>query len=225
MSGALVLGGGGVVGTAWMLGLAAAGWDGALDLGASGTVLGTSAGAVVGAVLALGLDPAEVAARPRTSHSDRTTAFRALLGTSDLPVRPLGVVVTDAETSEQQVIDGTSGWELPMAVAASTAYPGAFLPVVAHGRTWVDGGLASPTNAHLADGADGLLVVEPLAHLRPGPVPAGALHVVPDAGARRTFGRTVADLHDVGRWEAGFGAGRRQGIDLAREVARGRTDR
>jgi NTE family protein len=60
MSRALVLGGGGPVGIAWEAGLA----DGlsglGVDIGAADLIVGTSAGSVVGAQLALGLDVAEV---------------------------------------------------------------------------------------------------------------------------------------------------------------------
>jgi NTE family protein len=51
MSRALVLGGGGLAGVAWEIGLLAELMDGGADLAAADTVIGTSAGSVVGALL------------------------------------------------------------------------------------------------------------------------------------------------------------------------------
>lgn len=58
---ALVLGGGGPVGRAWMGGLVAGLISSGVDLGRADLIVGTSAGAVVGAHLALGLDVAALA--------------------------------------------------------------------------------------------------------------------------------------------------------------------
>jgi NTE family protein len=54
---ALVLGGGGPVGRAWQMGIAAALLAEGVDLRDADLIVGTSAGAIVGARLALGLDP------------------------------------------------------------------------------------------------------------------------------------------------------------------------
>jgi NTE family protein len=59
---AVVLGPGGPVGTAWLAGLAAGLRRAGADLGAAGLIVGTSAGAVVGAVLAGGGDLGRLAA-------------------------------------------------------------------------------------------------------------------------------------------------------------------
>ncbi len=61
MSRALVLGGGGPVGIAWEAGLLAGLADGGVDLAQSDFILGTSAGSVVGALLALGRQAADIA--------------------------------------------------------------------------------------------------------------------------------------------------------------------
>lgn len=58
---AVVLGPGGPVGTAWLAGLAAGLRRAGVDLGAAGLIVGTSAGAVVGAILATGGDPERLA--------------------------------------------------------------------------------------------------------------------------------------------------------------------
>jgi NTE family protein len=58
---AVVLGPGGPVGTAWLAGLAAGLRAEGVDLGAAGLIVGTSAGAIVGALLAGGGDPGRLA--------------------------------------------------------------------------------------------------------------------------------------------------------------------
>ncbi len=70
MTRALVLGGGGITGIAWEIGLLLGLRDAGVDLTAADTVVGTSAGSVVGAQLACGLDLREMydaqLARPET---------------------------------------------------------------------------------------------------------------------------------------------------------------
>src|SRR4051812_27046114 len=61
MTRALVLGGGGPVGIAWESGLVAGLAQGGVDLGRADFTMGTSAGAFVGARLALGSDPRTLA--------------------------------------------------------------------------------------------------------------------------------------------------------------------
>ena len=62
---ALVLGPGGPVGTAWLAGLAAGLRREGVDLGAAGLIVGTSAGAIVGAILASGGDLGRLPRCPR----------------------------------------------------------------------------------------------------------------------------------------------------------------
>lgn len=61
----LVLGPGGVLGTAWMAGLAAGLRRAGVDLGEADLTVGTSAGAIVGALLATGQDLDRLAAPAR----------------------------------------------------------------------------------------------------------------------------------------------------------------
>jgi NTE family protein len=61
---ALVLGPGGVPGTGWLLGLAAGLREEGVDLAAADLIVGTSAGAIAGAVLATGGDPSRHAVPP-----------------------------------------------------------------------------------------------------------------------------------------------------------------
>ncbi|MEU1961024.1 patatin-like phospholipase family protein [Nocardia sp. NPDC019304] len=67
LSVALVLGGGGPVGLSWLAGLATGLRDNGIDLARADRFVGTSAGAVVGAVLADGSDPARLLRPPSTS--------------------------------------------------------------------------------------------------------------------------------------------------------------
>jgi NTE family protein len=62
MSRALVLGGGGPVGIAWEAGLLAGLAEGGVELAGADFIVGTSAGSVVGALMALGRPPGELAA-------------------------------------------------------------------------------------------------------------------------------------------------------------------
>ncbi|WP_214323913.1 patatin-like phospholipase family protein [Nonomuraea sediminis] len=69
---ALVLGPGGVVGTAWLAGLAVGLRRHGVDLGGADLIVGTSAGAIVGALLATGsdLERLGVSRRPDTSATE-----------------------------------------------------------------------------------------------------------------------------------------------------------
>jgi NTE family protein len=88
MTRALVLGGGGPVGVGWESGLAVGLAAAGVELGAADLVVGTSAGSIVGARLALGLDPAETVSAvgeplpagggsPGTAMADLMTALAA----------------------------------------------------------------------------------------------------------------------------------------------------
>jgi NTE family protein len=72
MSRALVLGGGGVTGIAWEIGILKGLHDGAVDLGAADLIVGTSAGSVVGTVLAQAVDLDALVASQR--ETDERTA-------------------------------------------------------------------------------------------------------------------------------------------------------
>lgn len=76
MTRALVLGGGGPVGIAWETGLAAGLAEAGVALGEADLIIGTSAGSVVGAQLALGRDPQMMAEAQRAqgSANQRATA-------------------------------------------------------------------------------------------------------------------------------------------------------
>ena len=65
MKSALVLGGGGITGIAWEIGVVKGLREGGIDLGTADLIVGTSAGSVVGALIAGGVDLDELVAKQR----------------------------------------------------------------------------------------------------------------------------------------------------------------
>ncbi|GAB3661323.1 hypothetical protein GCM10027589_23510 [Actinocorallia lasiicapitis] len=113
------------------------------------------------------------------------------------------------------VWDRDSGVPLHIAVAASSAAPGAVAPITIDGRHHIDGAFGGGSNAHLAEGAGTLVVIEPLAHLFPAPAVTGALRIKPDEAALDAFG---PDITDRNRWAEAYSAGLRQSTDVADQV-------
>lgn len=129
-------------------------------------VVGTSAGAVVGALYASGLsgfDLQKTAMEMEESQvGDWSLPDRGIfkgealqnfvnkaVGQRPLEKMPktLAVVATDLRSGERVVFrNGNTG----MAVRASAAVPGVFQPVPINGREYVDGGLVSPVPAMVA---------------------------------------------------------------------------
>ncbi|MFW7413628.1 patatin-like phospholipase family protein [Demequina sp. SO4-18] len=141
-------------------------------------VAGTSAGAIVGAAYAVGLDPYELEEHvvhsswgtfgtftPRpgwgllTADALRQTV-RDVAGDAAIDELPLtfGAVATDAETREAVLLRQGSVAE---ALAASIAVPGIFRPVRIDGRMLIDGGVAQnlPIEAAFEMGADHVIGV------------------------------------------------------------------
>ncbi|CAA9587891.1 MAG: Patatin [uncultured Truepera sp.] len=136
-------------------------------------VVGTSFGAIVGALYAAGLTPKEIA---ETANSVRWRDLSRVLdfglhkaalfsgdkletylgelvegrSFSDLK-RTLVVVATDLTTGER--VDLSTGL-LARALRASASMPGVFSPVAVDGRLLVDGGLGSPLPLATLDGYD-----------------------------------------------------------------------
>ncbi len=254
---ALVLGPGGRLGVAWTAGLAAGLRRAGLDLGEADLIVGTSAGAIVGAVLAAGGDPGRLGVLPVRRSPDGPAAPRrpdpavtgavfaalddsgadpaekrrrvgrialgtvdaaaeervvdqraALIGTDAWPSRRLLIPAVDAESGEPVVWEAASGVPLVRAVAASSAFPGFDPPVAVDGRHHLDGALRAGTNADLAAGARTVLVVEPLAHRRPGAAAGSARVLAPEPAAVRLLD---ADPGDRESWEEIHRLGREQG--------------
>ena len=171
---ALVLGGGGLRGYAH-LGVLRAIEEAGIQ---PDIVVGTSAGAVVGAAYASGLAPAEIESIARdvklSSLIDFTVSSSGLMRgdniagwidtiTSGVPIekfpRRFGAVATDLRSGEAVIVDsGRPG----RAVQASAAVPGANVPVAYQGGHLVDGGTTSlvPVRFARAMGADVVIAVD-----------------------------------------------------------------
>ena len=124
------------------------------------------------------------------------------------------------------VFDRDSGVSLLDAVAASCAVPLVWPPVPINGTTYVDGGIRSPANADLAQGADVVVVLAPgtqslsrehaIARQLERTGANRTLLVAPDARALTEMGSNVLD---PARRKAAALTGMRQGLTLAGEVA------
>ncbi|MFC9789429.1 patatin-like phospholipase family protein [Rhodococcus sp. NPDC127528] len=97
----------------------------------------------------------------------RHAVIAARLPSTQWPDRPLLITAIDTDTGELVVLDKRSGVGLVDAVAASCAVPGVWPVVTIGNRRYMDGGVASTTNAQLAAGSDAAVVLVPAAE--PGP--------------------------------------------------------
>jgi NTE family protein len=275
---ALVLGGGGVAGVAWEIGVLAGLRRAGVDVTGADLVIGTSAGSIVGALLTGGVDLEDAVASQRSGNAgngpdeerlwldverlaevfatlfdeslepiDRRARIGAIALASPAATRPdaeearlayfaerlpvrrwpadrvLLVTGVDAETGEEAVWRRESGVDLLRAVAASCAVPAVFPPVTINGRRYMDGGMRSGTNADLAEGAERVLVIAPMAGMSPVGAPEAELDALRASGAEVTLiapdeATTAAfgtNLLDVRRREPSLEAGLAQGAALA----------
>jgi NTE family protein len=143
---ALVLGGGGVTGVAWEIGLIAGLAEVGIDLAAADIIIGTSAGSIVGADLAAGTDlealyagqlaPADGLAPARIGPAN-TARLGWILMTSRDPERArerMGAMAlsarTESEASRRQVFErrfGGRDWPARLRVTAVDAHTGEFV--------------------------------------------------------------------------------------------------
>ncbi|MGH2865138.1 MAG: patatin-like phospholipase family protein [Solirubrobacteraceae bacterium] len=105
----------------------------------------------------------------------------------------LRIVAVERESGRRVVFGARGGPEVSVAAAvqASCAIPGVFRPVSARGRSYVDGGLWSPTNVDVAEVNSGqhVLCLNPTGSLRSS---AGAL-----TGAIGTFSRAITSAEGL----------------------------
>lgn len=177
---ALVMGGGGILGIAWMIGLTASLAEGNVRLGEADLFVGTSAGSVVGTLLAFGMDPSQmvalasagvavptgmaerVAAGSGLTEKEWVAVFGGVLGDAPWPERPLRISAVDEATGEAVLWTKESGVALARAIASSCSIPNLLPPVTIHGRRYVDGGVRSGTHADQALGFDRVLIIAPM---------------------------------------------------------------
>lgn len=269
---AVVLGGGGVTGIAWEVGVLTGLLESGVALYEADTIIGTSAGAFVGAGLASGYDinklyatqseasdsEISVAASKNTTTawynafniggSDpqsvgaafgdiaknnpepvpvtvRRSVVEARLVTTDWPPT-LQVTAIEADTGQLHVFDHTSGISLIDAVSASGAVPGVWPLVHINGRTWIDGGMVSATNARLADGYERVVILAPMP-TGYGSIPGAAedaavmsananvFLIIPDEHSIAAIG---PNPYDPTRRSAAATAGRAQGRSIATTI-------
>ncbi|MFJ7257686.1 patatin-like phospholipase family protein [Streptomyces sp. NPDC098085] len=249
---ALVLGAGGITGGAWETGILHGLAQAGVDLAGADLIIGSSAGAVVGAQLASGLmglpelyglqlaDPRDMTggklgvltvlryagavlsartpeaygrklariardARLGITADERRAAIAERLPTADWPERPLRITAVDATTGELRAFDRDSAVPLADAVTASCAVPAVWPVATVGGRSWIDGGVHSPANAHLAAGYGRVVVIAPTARgnkaiasprSQAAELAAQGARVeviTPDAAAKKAFGRNPLD--------------------------------
>ncbi|MFF6777384.1 patatin-like phospholipase family protein [Streptomyces sp. NPDC012637] len=271
---ALVLGSGGLTGAGWTVGVLWGLAEGGADLTEADLVVGSSAGAVVGAQLASGAFPLGALYESQSAPPDGELTARlglglilryavAVLGSRtpeeygrklgrlagaartvgpgvrrevvarrlgdavEWPGRRLLVTAVDAGSGELTAFDKDAGVPLVDAVTASCAIPGVWPVVELAGRRWIDGGLHSTANAHLAAGYERVVVIAPSATgnkvlhspARQGSALAAAgarVEVItPDAASRKAFGRNPLDPSRRG---PAARAGRAQAATHARAV-------
>ena len=173
----LVLGGGGVLGAAWMVGaMKALEQETGLDLREVDQYVGTSAGSILVALLGAGVGVEDLLRNNARHLRDipPTAVLSALVpeGTGSLdeigemiahavprgwaPRPGVTVVALDYETGQRIPFgrDGSPVVDLAQAVMASCAIPGWFHPVTIGEHRYVDGGTWSSTNVDLLVGHD-----------------------------------------------------------------------
>ena len=165
-----VFGGGGLFGIGYALGVIEGLRERGIDLHGC-PMLGTSAGAWAAAATALqvsymDLAELEVPTFPNPRAGVLAASAREAFGdATDSCVR---VVVTEVPRLRRTVL---SGADTPLAdlVAASSAVPGLLAPHRINGRRYVDGGVRSGVSVDLADAAERLVIIAPLAGAMFGP--------------------------------------------------------
>jgi NTE family protein len=167
-------------------------------------------------------------AAPTGPAAERIALIASRLPAHVWPDKRLLITACDADSGEFVVFDRDGGVGLVEAVAASCAVPGVWAPVSIGERRFIDGGMRSPANADLADGAGSVVVIAPIARgggriarlsdqvaaLRR---TARVAVVMPDRAARQAIGRNVLD---PARRAPAARAGKEQGLAVAEQIAR-----
>jgi len=156
----------------------------------------------------------------------RRAVVEARLVTTQWPAS-LQVTAINADTGELHIFDRGSGIPLVDAVAASGAVPGVWPLEQIGGRSWIDGGMVSTTNARLAEGYGRVVVIAPMP-FGLGAIP-GAAEDLAAMGAQakvqliapdeRSLTAIGPNPYDPERRAPAASAGRRQGAGLAQAIA------
>lgn len=129
------------------------------------------------------------------------------LSEHDWPKSPLTITAVDAESGALAAFDAASGVSLVDAVSASCAVPGVWPIVEIAGRRYFDGGGYTIDNAHLAAGAERVIIASPFGSVSPSPAGfhlndavaaleatgAAVLLIEPDTASRTAMGANPLD--------------------------------
>lgn len=111
-------------------------------------------------------DLADAAATISAEQRHQDMVERLGIDHAKWPDKRLDITAIDMETLELRVFDARSGVSLVDAVTASCAVPGVWPPARIAGRRYIDGGVwRTAENAQLAEGAQAVLILSPLARL------------------------------------------------------------
>ncbi len=119
------------------------------------------------------------------------------------PAASLTITAVDAESGELVTFDASSGVSLVDAVSASCAVPGVWPLVEIAGRSYFDGGGYTVDNAHLADGAERVIIASPFGSVSP--APAG-LHLNDAVSVLEAKGAKVTVIEPDGNARSAMGA-------------------
>ncbi|MFN8052622.1 MAG: patatin-like phospholipase family protein [Acidimicrobiales bacterium] len=206
---AVVLGGGGPVGVAWELGLAAGLASGGIDLATADLVVGTSAGSIAGAMLTGGDDPAKLVSEIEAIFTSGTAdtgadqvSVTALAQFMELTLAT-GLIEDEAELAAH--VSEIGQFALAADTIPEEAFVGAIGSVLA-GRPWPSHFACTAVEAatgrfQVWDASSNVPIERAIASSCsvPGVYPPvtidGARYV--DGGARSAFNADVAAGHDV----------------------------
>ena len=116
------------------------------------------------------------------------------LRTHRWPGPALGVTAVDVQDGSVRVFRAADGVPVTRAVAASTAVPQVFPPVLIQGRRYMDGGTRTATNADLAAEHDVVLLFVDHRALPSGAGPLSRAAIDAEIAALRSGGSTVVEV-------------------------------
>ncbi|RCG25888.1 hypothetical protein DQ384_30725 [Sphaerisporangium album] len=165
---------------------------------------------------------AALAAIPPISAEQAEGLWKSALPDGPWPDR-LGIFAVDTDTGTARQWTAQDGIPLPVAVACSTAAPGAAPPVAVGDSVWVDGGVRSGTNADLlvGDGPGRVLIMAPI----PSPNLAREEAILTERGhsvrviVSDSFITKPSDALDPNFIDTAIAAGTKQTADLAAKLA------
>lgn len=143
------------------------------------------------------------------------------------PDKDLRLTAVDAHSGELVVFDRSSGVDLVDAVSASCAVPGIWPPTPIGDRIFIDGGVwKTAENAHLAKGADKVVIVSPVGAMASPTLLNEDIEMLRHGGAlvslvvadERSMATGAPNLLDPVTRKPGAEAGRAQGHKVAMRV-------